>query len=206
MSDLVLPPGLLISKWTFGQNTYNLPFGNPASGAEQVTVLGPSRWTCTFGSHFDLKPAQSALWSVLQVSLRGRVNRLKVHDVANPVPLGTLRGAIALASAVAAGSNTATLTASGQGGKTLLAGDWLQVGAGNTGQLVKVIANAAADGAGTIAITFEPTLRYAQTSSTPVTWDKPSAFFRRTDASSQWEAQGPVQGNFQMALIESWEA
>jgi hypothetical protein len=112
---------------------------------------------------------------------------------------------MALSSSAAAGANTFTLTAAGQGGKTLLVGDWLSVGSGLNKQLVVLQADAVANGAGAVSVVFEPVLRAAQAAGASLSWDKPTACFRSTASESTWEAAGPTQGGFQMSFVESWE-
>lgn len=205
MSDLTLPTGILVSKWTFGQKTYDFSFENSSSGAQQVVVAGPSRWMVTMGYEVNLKPLQAATWRALVLGLKGRANRLALYDIANPVPQGTMRGAMTTVGALAAGANSMTINAPGQATKTLLSGDWLSIGSGNTKQLVHVQSEATSDASGNITVAFQPQLRYAQLTGATVVWNKPTAFFRRTDDTTQWEAQGPVHGGFNLQLLESWE-
>ena len=97
-----------------------------------------------------------------------------------------------------------TITASGQGSKTLLAGDYLGIGAGTTQQVVMVTADAAANASGVITVSFEPPLRNALTAGAAVAWDRPKALFRRADSRSAWEYEpGTVKG-MSLSLVEDW--
>jgi hypothetical protein len=80
-------------------------------------------------------------------------------------------GSPILRAAVAVGAKTATINTFP--GRTVQAGDMLGIG----GQLVRVVANATADGTGALAVEFLPRLRAAAAQGSVVTWDKPTATF-----------------------------
>lgn len=206
MSDITVPAGLLISGWEFGQKTFSSGLANAASGAEQVSILGPSRWKMTMGTELNLKPAQAALWRKMLIALCGRTNRLVMYDLANPAPLGTYRGSPVLQTTVAAGVKSIVIVDATQAGKTLLAGDWVSITGGGNSQLLSVAADATANGSGVMTVTFEPTLRYGFTGgSATIQWDKPTTTFRRADPEVSWSSKGAMQGGFSVSFIESWE-
>ena len=107
-------------------------------------------------------------------------------------------------AATAQGATVMTIYASRQGSKTLLAGDYLGIGAGTTQQVVMVTADAAANASGVITVSFEPPLRNALTAGAAVAWDRPKALFRRADSRSAWEYEpGTVKG-MSLSLVEDW--
>lgn len=103
--------------------------------------------------------------------LKGSVNRIVLWNLKRPAPLGTLRGTPTLSASAAQLANTAAISTTA--GATLLAGDMIGIG----GQLVRVMADTVADGAGAMAVEFAPRLRAAKSSGAAVTWDKPTSTF-----------------------------
>lgn len=191
-----------ITRMSWGQrrfdNTSRSLFG------AQAIEAGAPLWT----AEFDIMPlieSQAGLWKATLLKLRGQTNRMELWDVRRPAPLGTMRGGMVLADAVAQGDETATITAgSGQAGKTLLAGDMLQLGTGETQQVIMLTDNATADVNGEIVITFQAPVRNAFAAGEAVIWDRPKALFRRTDPDSQWNYEPRVARGFAMTLIEDW--
>lgn len=184
-----------------------LTTSDPA-GTSQARLYGLPKWALSLVSPEALTDAQAGVWKALLLGLRGQVNYLAAFDPARPVPLGTLRGALTLAAAAAYGDNTASITGgAGQAGKTLQAGDWLQLGTGlGSSQLVCCTANAVADGTGLIAVTFEPTLRLGFALGATVAWDHARAYYRRTPARAGWAAySGRITQVMNVDLIEAWE-
>lgn len=91
-------------------------------------------------------------------------------------------------------------------GATISIGDWLQIGTGvGTSQLVKVTASSSESNAGTMAVTFEPPLRTGFASGTPVTWDKPVAYYKQTSA-PQWGYHARKSTGYALDLLENWTA
>jgi len=203
VSVIVMPAGLLVGQWSFGQLDYGMSEPSVATGASRDRAFGPPRWFIGMSSPGGVDLSQSGLWEAMILQLRGRLNHLKAWDITRPAPEGTMRGTPTLNATVTAGATTMVLTGV-TNGDTLLAGDWLQIGDGlGTSQLVKVMANATASG-GTMSVTFEPPLRAGFSSSTAVTWDKASAYFKRSTARSSWRAApgSMLVGGHQLDLSE----
>ena len=85
--------------------------------------------------------------------------------------LGLISGTPTLGAAVAQFANTCTLRCAP--GKTLRAGDMV----GIAGQLVRIMADATADGSGNLAIEFQPRARAAWPIYSAVVWNAPTANF-----------------------------
>ena len=86
-------------------------------------------------------------------------------------------------------------------------GDWLQIGTGiGTSQLIKVAADAAANGSGVITVSIEPPMRLAFSSGTPVTWDKPVAYYKANGnrATYRPEPGSLLYSGHSLDLIEQW--
>ena len=206
MAILTLPATLKVRKFDFGQERFDLEFSSGDTGTSQVRVLAPPRWTCALVAPQWLRTTEAAVWRDLILRLQGRVNQLAVHDFDNEAPQGTMRGTLTLASAVAINATTLSITGGvGQAGTTLLAGDWIGIGSGSTRQVVSIAANATANGSGVIAVTIAQPSRWAQSSGSGVTWDKPTSLFRQRSLDSRWSREGDVRSGYSLDLIESWE-
>ena len=106
-------------------------------------------------------------------------------------------GTLALRSPVSAGAQTATLQS--RPGKTALAGDMLGIG----GELKRVVADATADGAGALAITFTPRARVAWASySTAIVTARPTATFQILGGvPTQWVPGGASGASFEAVEV-----
>lgn len=193
----------LVTGIEWGQSRRDLAFESPFSS--QSAELSHPLWKVM------LTPArfgrsEYAEWEMLLLSLDGRQNQLALWHIDRPAPLGSMRGTMTMNGAHAAGDTVLNISAAGQAGKTLLAGDHLGFGSGTTQQVVKVKELATADGSGNITVQVHPPLRTAYTTGTAVTWDKPKALFRRLDsATAMTHKRGGVDGT-SLDLIEDWRA
>lgn len=199
MAVINVPTGFSVAKQTWEQARLDMNFTS-IFGAQAVEVGSPL-WSTTITS--SLKRPE--LWQAVMMQLRGRTNQLQLWNFGRPVPKGTMRGAMT-ASAASMGVTSMTITAAGQGGKTLLAGDYLGVGAGVTQQVVMLIADATANASGVITISFEPALRNALSGGAVVTWDRPKALFRRTDSKTGWDYEPGTVKPMSISLLEDWRA
>jgi hypothetical protein len=203
MSDVALPAGILVKSMGIGKDSFDRPHGNPQTGAEQIQIMGPPMWTASLVSGQALTNKQSALWTKLVMSLRGRVNRIALWDLLKPAPRGTMRGVMTLAAPTLVGATSMTITAAGQASKTLLDADWLTVTNGGDVQLVSLMVDATSDVSGVITVTFEPALRVAYSAGTPVVWDKAYAMFRCTQNSVGWMQDGVTTSGYNLSFKES---
>lgn len=175
----------------FGQLRNDLVSPNDVVGGEQVRLLGPPRWGLSIVQPQVLPQRLAGQWQAVMLRLRGRVNLLYAWDFGRPYPIGTLRGAYALSATPAAGADTISFApGAGMAGKTLLAGDWIQIGTGALGnnQLVKVVADYAVSGGGSISPTFEPPLRKGFVSGSPVILSRAKSHFRAASERSVWSS------------------
>ncbi len=189
------------------QATFDIVTGSEITGSSQSRPYGVPHWILGLVSPAYLADADAGAWKSLLLALRGSVNVLAAYDPTRPVPLGTLRGAPVLANSLAYGAASMTLSAgAGQAGRSLLPGDWLQIGTGQgSSQLVLVTAAAVADGAGNIAVSFEPPLRSACAAGTAITWQRARGYFRRASGRTAWAAHCPgVSTGLSIDLVEAW--
>lgn len=137
-------------------------------------------------------------------SLEGFGNQLALWNVEHPVPAGTMRGSMVLAAPAVQGAGTLQIQAAGEAGKTLLKGDLVGIGSGTTQQVVRIAADATANGSGIINVSIGTPLRNAFTAGTPVVWDKPAALFRQKELSDGMEFTPDGGQPWGLSLIEDW--
>jgi hypothetical protein len=188
---------------TIAQKRFDLSTMSEASGNTQERLGAPPRWALSLRAPENMTPTNAAIWETVSIQLRGRVNHLSAWDPGRPAPRGTCRGTMTLSGTHNAGVTALTIAVTGQSGNTLLAGDWLQIGSGLTGQLVKITVAGTA-GASTIAVTVEPPLRIQYAGATAVTWDKALGHYKQT-SSPQWSYRTrDLLTGFSLDLLESW--
>jgi hypothetical protein len=157
--------------------------------------------------NIGLSEADAAVWEAMILQLRGGVNHLAAWDIVKNAPRGTCRGTMTLSGAHAQGVTALTIAVTGQTGLTLVPGDWLQIGSGTGGQLVKVVVGGTA-GAATIAVTVEPPIRPAAgyAGATAVTWDKALGHYKLVSALPQWNYVPGINtvAGFAIDLVEQW--
>lgn len=206
---IITPPAPLIlgPDCTIGAQRSDAVDASDPAGMEQAHIYGPPRWRQTLTSPPSLSADAAAAWQTMRLRLRGHINRLAMHPAAHPVPRGTMRGTLTLAAPIAAGADTATITGgAGQAGRTLLAGDWLQIGVGlGSSQLVRIAANATANGSGVIAVQFDHVARLAFASGAAVTWDRPLGYWLRTEPDDEWGYTGRRGSQQSIDLVEAFQ-
>lgn len=176
------------------------------SGSIQARSYGVPVWGLLLVSYELMVDSEAGAWKALGLKMRGLVNHLEAFDPTRPVPLGSLRGTLTLALVAPAGTALLDVTAGvDQSGRSLVPGDLLQVGTGlGTSQLVMVTAPAVVNGSGRIVVEIEPPLRAEHPIGTPVTWDYPRVYLRRTDPRFGWQAYGRLHTDaMRLPLIES---
>lgn len=197
MAVIQIPAGLSVARQTWAQKRNDVEFRS-AFGAQAVEASSPL-WSTSIES----TSKRPELWHALMLQLRGRTNQVALWNMGRPQPKGTMRGAMTLA-AVFQGATSLTITSAGQAGKTLLAGDFLGVGAGLTQQVVMVTGSATANASGVITVPTEAALRNPFSGGAVVTWYRPCALFRNQNSVSQWEyVPGRTQG-MSLDLLEDW--
>lgn len=206
MAIITMNAALLVGEATRGVRRFDLHELSAATGESADRVLAPPRWTLSLRSPSKIDAAAMDLWRVMIVGLSGRVNHLAAWDTNRPAPRGTMRGTMTVVGAVAAGATSCTIGAgAGQAGKTLVGGDWLQVGSGLTSQLIMVMTGGTADGSGNVTITFQHPCRTGWSGGTAVTWDKALGHYKRIDDSANWSADAALlEGGATLDLMEQW--
>lgn len=193
-------PGWAPSAFEMRVKPNALVFTSTYSQTSQTVDFLGERWYARIDLATDVDPILGAAREAFFDRLRGPVNLISLWNLRRPIPQGTMRDGVTCvvknasnvtvsvvnvssaavtviggqpAVRIAAGqlSNTATLTA--VAGVTLRAGDHL----GINGQNVRVMADAVADGSGSLPIEFLPRVRTAWPAGMAVTWNRPTANF-----------------------------
>jgi hypothetical protein len=129
--------------------------------------------------------ANGETWAAALSSLNGKEGSLLIGDTANKTPRGIGTGTPLVNGGGQSGYtlNTKGWTASKTG--IMKAGDWLQLGAGATARLYKVIFDANSDAGGLASLTVWPQLRSSPADSAAITI-------------------APAQGKFMLAKEPEW--
>jgi len=161
-------------------------FGSPYGGSEQVADFGNDRWMITLTLPRD-RPEIAARNEAFLNALRGKTNTCLMWHMKQRVPLGTMRGT---PTAQAAAAGTQLIGINTTAGATLLAGDMIGV----AGLLLQAGADAIADGSGLMPVLLANKLRVAVAAGSAVTWDRPTASFRKVSNASFQHFFGYAEG------------
>lgn len=182
-------------EWTLEANTQS--FTSPLSRATQTVEMPGARWRVSFTLQ-NLQEADTALLDAFRAQLRGRAGRFYLHHFARPLPRGTLRGIPLVKGADQTGT---TLIIDGcTVGATLKAGDYFAM----NDEFKIVVADATADGAGEMTLTFEPPLRASPADNAPVTVESPKATFMLTDDAMRTITRAPLFSDIAIDAVEVW--
>lgn len=195
MSAITWPAGLRARGFQIALLTNQRAHASPFGGSEQVVDMLNDRWKISFELSARRR-VDGGLVEGFIASLRGMSNTVALWHMARPVPKGTMRGSPVLAGAHAQG--VATLAITTTAGATLKAGDMLGVG----GLLVMVATDCTANGAGAISVPIVNRLRAAQADLAAVTWDKPTAPFRKVGDAGVGYSPG-VAGGVTLEFVEA---
>ena len=188
MAVITMPTNIYLGRQAYRQRRFDILEVSEPTGKQSARVFGPPRWGVAFASTSPTSMENGRQFEALLMRLRGGVNILAMWDFNKPAPLGTMRGAPTLSGNAIAGATVLALTGAGVS-KTLLAGDWLQVGTGHgTSQLFKVVVDVTLSAGGTGSVTVEPPVRKQLNTGSVVLWDKPLGYYRMTGQEFAWNA------------------
>lgn len=138
------------------------------SGYTQILTRPGARWGWDVRLS-DVTPDELAQVEAYITRLNGREHWISFFDWLRPVPRGTINlGGVTTSGTISQFATSATLTGCGAS-KTLLAGDWLQLGT----QLVMNVTDATANGSGVMTIEFRHMARAQIASASAVVLDHP---------------------------------
>ena len=188
MSAVTWPAGLIARGFQIGLMANQRAHASPFGGSEQVVDMLNDRWRVSL----ELPPAlreNGGLAEGFVASLRGMTNTVALWHMARPYPLGTMRGTPVLIGDHSQGAATLAISTS-TGGETLKQGDMIGVG----GLLLMVASDCVSDGVGVMSCPIVNRLRAAQLSGAAVTWNKPTAPFRKIAGESIGYVPGVAEG------------
>jgi hypothetical protein len=145
---------------------------SPLSGDVQTGSVPGSYWGWTFNFSEQFWDERARLWAFLS-RLEGQKNRARIFDPHQPRPAGSISLAGVTAAAAAQFATSIALRNCGAG-KTLLPGDWFNVGGQ---QLVQTVVGGTADGSGNLTVEFRQQLRAAVAVGAAITLDQPRALY-----------------------------
>ncbi len=176
MIAIAIPSTFKAASFSMRLETNERAFASPYGGSEQVLDMGNDRWSASV--ILPAGPPEIAMRNGAFINaLRGQTNICYLWHLAQPVPLGTMRGT-PTAQAAAIGSQSLVLNS--VAGATLLAGDMIGV----SGLLLQVAEDATANGAGVMVVKVVNKLRLAVANGSAVTWNRPTAPFRKVSKPS----------------------
>lgn len=170
---LSLPTSIGISDITLRARNAVAVSESPFSFSQQIVRHAGQRWE----ADVSLPPVRRDLiapWIAMLMALRGPFGTFLLGDPDFTEPQGTATSATA--SGVA-GAETVTLSMTG----TLLAGDYIQVGAGSSARLYRLLE----DRSGSGAVAVWPALRAAYTGAS-VNLSSPQGVFRLAGPATEW--------------------
>jgi hypothetical protein len=171
MTVYTLPSGLVPKRQRLAISAANRIFTSPYSQQLQAVDLMSEVWRTQLDLPDDISNAMGGQLEALIDRLKGRVNKLAVGNFKRREPLGTMRGTPIVATLAAQLANTLIIQTTA--GASLLAGDMLGV----SGLLLRVLADAVADGSGLITVEIAPRLRVAVAAGATVIWSQPTSNF-----------------------------
>lgn len=176
MTAYALPDSFRVNRFEMRQKRNQRTFTGPYTPTTQVIDLLGERWIITMSIAPARNPIEIAAREAFSDRLCGQVNLITLGHRKLRAPQGTMRGSPVVSFNIAQLANTGTITTSA--GLTLLAGDMIGLG----GQLVRIMADTVADGAGHMPIEFQGRARTAISAGAAVTWNAPTANFMLTTA------------------------
>lgn len=191
-------PAFRARNFTLGITPTVAVSASPFSGVQQVYEWPNVTWRASF----DVVAKGRTEWAVLQAfiaSLRGRFGTVLIYPYQGVRPRGTTNTAGVTVATGGAAAQARSINLSGMGaGRTLLAGDFLQLGSGATTRLHQVVESATADGSGNATVTIEPPLRTSYSAAAAVTLLKPCTLMRSVsnDGASTVELGGVITASF----------
>ena len=194
MKILTLPssPGFARSRFGLASNTQS-DLVSPISQSAQLLELPGARWT----ARYELPPMtrdQAAAWQAFLVRLRGRSGQFYGFDPDARTARGSARSKAAGALTVSVDSPSpsgASLPVTGADADetgVFLKGDYLAYDVGTGRQLHMVVADADADGSGTLDLAIEPPIRQSPAGGATIIFADPSCVMRLTSDRIAWDA------------------
>lgn len=202
MSTYTLPSTIPAQVFDLGFTRSTVPFRSPTTGDFQAADLLSEYWTITITVPPQMRTLAGALEAFF-ARVAGGVDLIQTHHLGRPLPAGTARGSMTLATSVSQFAKAFTFSGVGAG-KTLLAGDMFGMTVGGKPQLFMVADNATANGSGVITVNTVNRIRATVASGATATVDRPYATFAVADQSVHFLHKVDSLDSFSVSLQESW--
>lgn len=142
-------------------------------------------------------------WVAFLVSLRGQFGTFLMGDPAGAAPRGSAGGTPAVKGAGQTGQvlniDGAAVSQTGW----LLAGDYIQLGAGSSATLHKVLADADSDGAGEVTLDIWPGIRTAPSDNAPLALTDTVGRWRLASNEREWSISSAAIYGIQFSAMEA---
>jgi len=180
MTLITMPSSPAFQKSDWGIRRAVAVSESPFSGAQQTYKYARAQWYATL-SLPPMKRDQAAAWHAFFLQCEGRANTFLLGDPDATTIIGTATSATVAASASV---NATSISLTIGSGKTLNAGSYIQLGTGASSRLHMVVDNNTGNG----AVTIQPPLKSAITTSTTVTMTNAKGVFRMDSNDLTWSA------------------
>lgn len=173
---------------------------SPFTGAQQAIAYPRQQWSATVTLP-PMKRADAETWVAFLVSLRGRLGTFLMGDPLGAVARGSGGGTPVIDSAVDGTLSITGAPASASG--WLLAGDYIQLGAGSTATLHKVLADVDTSVSGTATVEVWPYPRRTLTTGEAVTITGAKGKFRLSTNDTAWSVSEGVRYGISFDCMEA---
>lgn len=178
--------------------TYSNESDSPLNGDVQTSARVGSRWGWRL-NFFDQTFAERRRLIAFLERLNGREHRISLIDPVTPTPQGTIALSGVTMNVTAPQFGTQVQLANCGAGATIKRGDWLKLA---TGQAVKAVLDATADGSGVMTVTVRNILRAAVAAGAAVTTADVAALYVLADANWSASYNGSHAEPFSIDLVE----
>lgn len=190
---LSLPAGCPVAV-RFGGTAVVAVAQSPFTLASQVQAWPGQMWV----AEVDLprmRRADAEAWCAFRLDLNGREGTFLLPPPLAGTPRGTPAGVPVVDGAGQSGRALATRGWTPSAPFVLRRGDYLQLGAGATARLYKVLADVSADAAGEAALTIWPALRSSPADGAAIVTSNPAGVFRMATNEMVWDIDRILYGH-----------
>ena len=168
---------------------------SPFTFSGQVHAYAGQMWQADV-SLPPMHRGNAEVWLSWLVSLKGQLGTFKLGDPWGCMPRGSARDAdtIFVDGAVSSGGLIGIDSVPANQTNYLMAGDYIQIGAGLNQQLFKVLNNVSTDDFGTATVDVWPNVRSSITNATSVKVQGTTGLFRLSSNEQSWSANQAIYG------------
>lgn len=201
---LTFPMTIGIERMTWVAQSLVSVHQSPFTGAQEVQAHQGNWWEAIVTISTLDSVTESDDWISFLVSLNGREGTFLFGDPVKISPRGTALGTPLVKGASQIGGELITDGWNINQTNTLLAGDYIQLGAASSSRLHMVKQNASSDGSGNITIDIFPSLRESPVDNSVIVINNTKGLFRLSSDSSSWEITSPTLYGVSFAIIEAF--